>query len=137
MQPTVAIMPLQNTWIYTKTTFDDQKFKANTSNQFILVSQRPYNSKKNLQDVGVSLTLQVAKDDGDYGVDKKTGMKRDNNVLNTFDVTILNNVQRLDAQKGDIIRLGELLDDKTFIIGFDIILRYKNVQVIKRAAKQG
>ncbi|MCB4409171.1 hypothetical protein FX992_03890 [Latilactobacillus sakei] len=130
-------MPLQNTWIYTKTTFDDQKLKLNTGNQFILVSQRPYSSKKNPQDVGVSLTLQVVKDDGDYGVDKKTGMKRDNNVLNTFDVTILNNIQRLDAQKGDIIRLGELLDDKTFIIGFDIILRYKNVQVIKRAAKQG
>ncbi|MGX7205222.1 hypothetical protein [Enterococcus pingfangensis] len=137
MQPKVATMPLQNTWIYTKTTFDDQKLKLNTGNQFILVSQRPYSSKKNPQDVGVSLTLQVVKDDGDYGVDKKTGMKRDNNVLNTFDVTILNNIQRLDAQKGDIIRLGELLDDKTFIIGFDIILRYKNVQVIKRAAKQG
>lgn len=100
-----------------------------------MVSQRPYASKKNPQDIGVSLTLQVVKDTGDYGLDKHTGMKRDNNVFNTFDVTILNRVQHIDAQKGDIIRLGEMITEKTFIIGFDLILRYKNVQVIKRETK--
>ncbi|MFD1430218.1 hypothetical protein [Lacticaseibacillus mingshuiensis] len=126
-------MPLQNTWLLTHTVFDDPKFKANTNNQFVLVSQRPYASKKNPQDIGVSVTLQVVKDTGDYGIDKKTGLKRDNNVLNTFDVTVLNGAQRLDAQKGDIIRLGEMIVEKTFIIGFDLILRYKDVQVIKRA----
>lgn len=126
-------MPLQNTWLLTHTVFDDQKFKANTNNQFVLVSQRPYASKKNPQDIGVSVTLQVVKDIGDYGIDKKTGLKRDNNVLNTFDVTVLNGAQRLDAQKGDIIRLGQMIVEKTFIIGFDLILRYKDVQVIKRA----
>lgn len=125
-------MPLQNTWLLTHTVFDDPKFKANTNNQFVLVSQRPYASKKNPQDIGVSVTLQVVKDIGDYGIDKKTGLKRDNNVLNTFDVTVLNGVQRLDAQKGDIIRLGQMIVEKTFIIGFDLILRYKDVQVIKR-----
>lgn len=125
-------MPLQNTWLLTHTVFDDPKFKANTNNQFVLVSQRPYASKKNPQDIGVSVTLQVVKDIGDYGIDKKTGLKRDNNVLNTFDVTVLNGAQRLDAQKGDIIRLGQMIVEKTFIIGFDLILRYKDVQVIKR-----
>lgn len=128
-------MALQNTWAFTQTTFNDNKFKNQTNNQFVMVSQRPYASKKNPQDIGVSLTLQVIKDTGDYGLDKHTGMKRDNNVFNTFDVTILNRVQHLDAQKGDIIRLGEMITEKTFIIGFDLILRYKNVQVIKRETK--
>ncbi|WP_243131009.1 hypothetical protein [Leuconostoc citreum] len=81
----------------------------------------------------MTLTLQVVKDTADYGIDKKSGLKRDNNVLNTFDVTVLNGVQRLDAQKGDVIRLGTMIVEKTFIIGFDLILRYKDVQVIKRA----
>lgn len=125
-------MALQNSWFFSQTSFNDAKFKSVTNNQFRLVSQHPYASKKNPQDIGVALTLQVVKDTADYGVDKKTGMKRENNVLNTFDVTILNGVQRLDAQKGDVIRLGDMIVEKTFIIGFNLILRYKDVQVIKR-----
>lgn len=125
-------MALQNSRFFSQTSFNDAKFKSVTNNQFRLVSQHPYASKKNPQDIGVALTLQVVKDTADYGVDKKTGMKRDNNVLNTFDVTILNGVQRLDAQKGDVIRLGDMIVEKTFIIGFNLILRYKDVQVIKR-----
>ena len=132
-QPTVTLMSLQNAWYFSQNSFNDTKFKSVTNNQFVLVSQHPYASKKNPQDIGVTLTLQVVKDTADYGVDKKTGMKRDNNVLNTFDVTVLNGVQHLDAQKGDVIRLGAMIVEKTFIIGFDLILRYKDVQVLKRA----
>ncbi|MCT6809100.1 MAG: hypothetical protein M3012_06290 [Staphylococcus epidermidis] len=125
-------MALQNSWIYTKTSFNDSLFKKNTNNQFILVSQRSYVNKKNADEKGVNLTLQVCKDDGKYGIDKKTGLERDNNVYNTFDVTVLNGEQTISAKKGDIIRLGELIEEKTYIFDFNLILRYKNVQVIKR-----
>lgn len=129
-------MALQYVFMYTSTTFDDQKFKINTGNQFMLVMQRAYSSKKQPEDVGVVLTLQVLKDTGNYGVDKRTGLPRDNNALNTFDVTVLNGAQTLDAKKGDIIRLGEFIPSKSFVINFNAILRYKNVQVIHREKKQ-
>lgn len=125
-------MALQNSWIYTKTSFNDSLFKKNTNNQFILVSQRSYVNKKNADEKGVNLTLQVCKDYGKYGIDKKTGLERDNNVYNTFDVIVLNGEQTISAKKGDIIRLGELIEEKTYIFDFNLILRYKNVQVIKR-----
>ncbi|CAI2637956.1 hypothetical protein AKUH3B203J_11810 [Apilactobacillus kunkeei] len=128
-------MALQNAWIYTRTTFNDNLFKENTNNQFIFVSQRPYANKKDASETGTTLTLQVVIDKGKYGVDKKTNLERDNNVYNTFDVTILNNRQHIEAKKGDTIRLGELIQDKTYVFDFNLILRYKSVQVIPRANK--
>ena len=81
---------IQNSWVYTQTQFDAEKFLKATQNIFLLVSAKPYQSKKDPDDKGTTLTLSIMHDDMDYGVDKKTGKKRDNNVLNTFDVTILN-----------------------------------------------
>lgn len=124
-------MALQNIFVLTETVFDSETFLKNTKNAYRLVSQRPYVSKKDPSEKGVSLTLQVAYDATDYGVDKKSGRKRDNNVLNTFDVTILDGTDHLDAEKNDWVRLVDYLPEKSYVIGFDVLLRFKAVQKLK------
>ena len=66
-------------------------------------------------------------DDKDYGVDKN-GNKRDNNVLNTFEVTILNGETALPFKKGEKVSLGNLIPEKTFVIGFDLLLRFDSIR---------
>lgn len=121
-------MPIANAWVFTETKFKAEEFLTNTHNTYRLVSQRPYVSKKNPDENGVLLTLLIVKDDTDYGIDKKSGLKRDNNTLNTFDVTVLNGQDHIDVQKGDYVRLIDFDQEKSFIIGFDLILRFKNVE---------
>lgn len=128
-------MTIANSWAYTETSFNHVKFSDYTKNQYRLVSQRPYVSKKDENEKGITCTLQITKDEFDYGVDKKTGIKRDDNRLNTFDVTILNGKQRLDMSKGDYVSLNGFIKEKSFIIGFDLILRYKNLEKINVQTK--
>jgi len=123
-------MAIGNSWVFTETRFKAEEFLNNTGNAFRLVSQRPYASKKNPEDKGLMLTLQITKDSTDYGVDKKTGFERDNNILNTFDVTILNNKDYVDIKKGEYLKLIEFIPEKSFVIGFDLILRFKDVEKI-------
>lgn len=128
-------MPISNAWTFTETNFKAEEFLNNTENIFRLVSQRPYVSKKDPNEKGVTLTLQITKDNTDYGVDKKNGFKRDNNVLNTFDVTVLNNSDRVDINKGDYVRLIEFIQEKSFVIGFDLILRFRDVEIVNVKTK--
>jgi len=123
-------MPIANAWVFTETNFRSEEFLNNTGNIFRLVSQRPYVSKKNPDEKGVTLNLQITKDDTDYGVDKKTGIKRDNNILNTFEVTILNGKEHLEIQKGEYLRLVDYIPEKSFVIRFDLILRFKDVEKV-------
>lgn len=120
-------MAIQNSWVYTQTLFKAEEFKKNTRNEYQFVSQRPYESKKDANEKGVSVTLLIIHDDHDYGKDKN-GNKRDTNVLNTFDVTIMNGETSLPFKKGDKVSLGQLLPDKSFIIGFDLILRFDSIR---------
>ena len=72
-------------------------------------------------------TLLIMYDDMDYGVDKK-GNKRDNNVLNTFEVTILNGQTELPFKKGDKVSLVGYIPEKSYVIGFDVLLRFKDIK---------
>lgn len=128
-------MPIANAWVFTETKFKSDEFLNSTGNIFRMVSQRPYVSKKDPNEKGITLTLQITKDNTDYGVDKKTGFERDNNILNTFDVTILNNQDRLDIQKGEYLSLVEFMPEKSFVIGFDLILRFKDVEKVNVKTK--
>src|SRR5699024_530904 len=123
-------MAIANTWIFTETRFKADEFLTNTHNLFRLVSQRPYTSKKNPNDSGVTLTLLITKDDTNYGIDKTSGLERDNNVLNTFDVTVLNNKISIDVKKGEHVRLINFIPEKSFVIDFDLILRFKDVEKV-------
>ena len=120
-------MSILNSWIFTKTTFDKDKFLKSTRNTFQFVNQKPFVSKKHPEDVGVLTTLLIMYDDMDYGVDKK-GNKRDNNVLNTFEVTILNGQTELPFKKGDKVSFVGYIPEKSYVIGFDVLLRLTEKQ---------
>ncbi|GIO23027.1 hypothetical protein J11TS1_16080 [Oceanobacillus sp. J11TS1] len=57
-------------------------------------------------------------------------MERDNNVLNTFDVTVLNNKASIDVQKGEYVKLINFIPEKSFVIEFDLILRFEDVEKV-------
>lgn len=120
-------MPIQNSWKYTQTTFKIEDFLKATRNEFQFVSQKPYQSKKNPENVGTNVTLLITHDDMDYGVDKN-GRKRENNVLNTFDVTILNGQTTLPFKKGEKVSLGKFIPEKSYVIGFDVLLRFADIK---------
>lgn len=128
-------MPIANAWVFTETKFKAEEFLKNTGNMYRLVSQRPYVSKKDPTEKGVTLRLLITKDDTDYGSDKKTGLKRDSNTLNNFDVTILNGKEHINVQKGDYVRLIDFLHEKSFVIGFDMVLRFRDVEKINVQTK--
>lgn len=120
-------MPIQNSFKFTKTLFEDDVFLKATKNIFQFVSQKPYKSKKNPSDKGVIVTLLVIYDTMDYGEDKN-GIKRESNVLNTFDVTILNGGTVLPFKKGDKVSLEGYIPEKSYVIGFDLLLRFKGLK---------
>jgi hypothetical protein len=120
-------MSIQNSWIFVKSLFDSKMFLEKTRNTFQFVNQKPFVSKKHPEDVGVLTTLLIMYDDMDYGVDKK-GNKRDNNVLNTFEVTILNGQTELPFKKGDKVSLVGYIPEKSYVIGFDVLLRFKDIK---------
>ena len=123
-------MPIQNSWVYTQTQLDVKKFLEAMGNEFQFVSQKPYQSKKNPDDKGVTLTLLIIHDSMDYGVDK-SGRKRDNNVLNTFDVTILNGQSEVPFKKGEKVSLVGFIPEKSYVIGFDLLLRFRDVKKVE------
>lgn len=123
-------MPIANAWVFTETNFKAEEFLTNTHNLYRLVSQRPYTNKKDPNESGVTLTLLITKDDTDYGVDKISGLKRENNVLNTFDTTILNGQVSIDISKGEYVKLIGYMPEKSFVIGFDMILRFEDVEKV-------
>lgn len=128
-------MAIENGWVFTDTIFKHEEFLNNTGNVFKLVSQKPYISKKNPEDKGVNVSLSILKDITDYGHDKTTGRKREDNTLNSFDVTILNDKQYLDLSKGDYVRLVDFIPEKSFVIGFDFILRFKGIEKVNVSKK--
>ncbi|AYU55824.1 MULTISPECIES: hypothetical protein [Bacillota] len=128
-------MPIANAWVFTETNFNAEEFLTNTHNLFRLVSQRPYTSKKDPSESGVTLTLLITKDDTEYGIDKKSGLERDNNVLNTFDVTVLNNKTSINVKKGEYVKLINYIPEKSFVIEFDLILRFEDVEKVNVKTK--
>lgn len=121
-------MAIQNIWKFTSTQFDSETFLKATRNTFQFVSAKSYQSKKNPEDSGFTVTLLIMYDDMDYGADKKTGRKRDNNVLNTFDVTILSGKSEVPFKKGDKVSLVGFMPEKSFVIGFDLLLRFRDIK---------
>lgn len=121
-------MSIINAWNFTRTVIDWEKFSQATHNQYRVVSSRPYVDKKGVLPNGVNLTLQVIKDDFDYGVDKE-GKPRENNLFQNFDVTILND--KVVAKKGDMVQLLDFDAEHSFVIDFNMLLRFKDARVLK------
>ncbi|MCM1252324.1 MAG: hypothetical protein NC321_05855 [Clostridium sp.] len=120
-------MALVNPWFFIKNLFDAETFLANTGNKFRFLFGKPYQSKKHPDEVGATLTLQILYDRTDYGTDKN-GQKRGSNLMNTFDVTILNGKTEIPFKSGDIVSLVDFIPEKSYVIGFDLLLRFKDVK---------
>lgn len=123
---------MNNTWFYTETRFKSDEFKKATGNCFKVVSVNDYEDKKGKLGEGLRLRLLILQDKADYGVNRKTGKKCDNNVDENFDVTILS--RDVVPKKGDYVSLGEYNHENSFIINFDLILRFNSCQIIKNPA---
>ncbi|MBK5244769.1 MAG: hypothetical protein JJE18_07055 [Eubacteriaceae bacterium] len=121
-------MSLINTWNFTKTIINWETIEKATHNIYRVVSVRPYIDKKGILPEGYSLTLMVTKDDYDYKLDKK-GQPRENNLYQNFDATILS--KKKLVKKGDIIRLLDFDSEHSFAINFDLILRFKDFELVQ------
>ncbi len=121
-------MSIVNSFKFTKTIFESEKFLTATHNQYRVASVRPYTDKKGVLPEGLNLTLTVMKDDMDYGVDKN-GNPRENNVYQNFDVTVLNRSH--EVKKGDYVRLIDFDDEHSYVLGFDLLLRFKDCEVLQ------
>ncbi len=119
-------MALLNSYVYVKTTFDWAMFEQATQNKFRVVSYRPYVDKKGKLNDGYVMTLTVLHDDHDYGVDKN-GEKRFDNRGQNFDVTVLT---RKSVNRGDVIKLIGFDQEHSYVIKYDLILRFKDFEVI-------
>lgn len=125
-------MALVNTFLFTKTIIDWETFSKAIHNQYRVVSARPYTDKKGVLPEGYTLTLMVLKDDYNYGKDKN-GIERENNLYQNFDVTVLN--RNSSVKKGDMVRLKDFDAEHSFVIGFDLLLRFRDYEVIPAQAK--
>ena len=127
-------MSLINTWNFTKTIIDWETIEKATHNQYRVVSVRPYVDKKGLLPEGYTLCLMILKDDYSYGEDKN-GQPRESNLYCTFDVTVLN--RKTALRKGDLVRLLDFDEEHSFAIGFDLLLRFKDYEVIQNQGSKG
>lgn len=124
---------LKNINQFVRTIIDWDAIADATHNQFLVVGATPYADKKGRLPDGYRVTCQVRIDDHDYGVDKN-GVARESNLYENFDVTVLARKQAL--KKGDIIRLLDFDTENSFAIGFDLILRFRDYEVLQpKAAK--
>lgn len=125
-------MALINTFVFTRTVIDWQKLAQATGNCFRVVAIRDYKDKKGILPDGVTMTLTVLRDTMDYGIDKKSNKPRDNNVYQNFDVTVLKPVT---VKKGDKVRLLDFDEEHSYAIGFDLLLRFKDCEVLPAGSK--
>lgn len=123
-----------NTYVFTETRVNGEKFLEWTKNRFEYITQRPFKDKKGKTGDGVTLTLRILQDTGDYGVDKNTGKQRPTNRGQNFEATILNGKTELPLEFGDIVCLEGFDVENSYAIGFDLLMRFHDV---KRVAKAG
>lgn len=127
-------MPIINTHEFTETVIRADKLLECTGNEYKVVSARPYTDKKGVLPDGYILTLKILHDTLDYGFDKE-GKRRENNVEQNFDVTVL--AKHTPLQKGDYIALKDFDEEHSFAIGFDLILRFKNYEKLSSNEGKG
>lgn len=129
-------MDLQNITNFIYTVIDWEKFAKATHNQYRVVSATPYVDSKGLLPEGYRLTLMVIKDDFDYGVDKE-GNPREDNIMRSFDATVLN--RKHEVHKGDYVALRDFDAEHSYYIvkykegkkEVSLILRFKDYEVLQ------
>lgn len=129
---------IKNGYRYTQALVLGEDFLKATANRYRFVSQRPSkgNSEKGTE-AGVTGTFQIVEDNSEPVIDKVTGLEQDNNVLETFDATILGATYPLPYKKGDFVALENFEQSLSYYINFNFILRFRGIKLLKSANPQG
>ena len=129
---------IRDTYRYVKQVVRGEQFLKDTENQYRFVGQSPYkgNPEKGLKP-GSRVTVQVLVDNSDPVLDKETHAPKDNNVLETFEATIVGVDYPLPFQKGDYVALENFLEDASYYINFSLILRFGGIRLLKRPQPKG
>ena len=125
-------MPIKNSYRYIKVQIDVERLLGDTLNKFLFVSQRPYKGKSDKEGnevikPGANVTLQIISDISEPIVDKETGEIKENNELETFDVTIEGCKYPLSFKKGDKVSLGKFDKENSFYVNYNLILRFREI----------
>ena len=130
---------IKNSYRYTKQVVKGDLFLHDTKNHYIFVSQRPYKGKSDSEGnviigSGVTVTLQILDDISKPVIDPTTGIAKDNNQLETFEVTIENSNYPLPFDKGDHVSLGGFIEEHSYYIKFNLIMRFKDITLFTEEA---
>ncbi|MCH5353521.1 MAG: hypothetical protein J1E06_08665 [Acutalibacter sp.] len=126
-----------NQWFFSKQIVLGEEFLKVTGNRYEFVAQRPYTDAKGKLPNGVILTLRILEDTKDYGIDKKTGVRRLTNRGQNFDATILCDKTELPLEFGDIVALENFDAENSFAVNFDLFLRFKGVKKLSGTGAGG
>ena len=126
---------IKNGYRYIRQLIDIDMFLNDTGNQYLMVSQRPDKGKMNEEGViirpaGVKMKLQILKDMSKPLVDKETGEIKEDNVYETFDVTIVGATYPLPIKKGSIVALKDFLPEYSYYIEYNFILRFGSIEEV-------
>lgn len=120
---------------YVKQVIDAKQMLADFGNTFMVVSGKPFKGKpESGLAAGSSFTLQVMKDDSAPTYNKQ-GELIENNLFETFDVTIPGLSYPSDIKKGDKVRLGNFMPEVSYYIDFKLILRFDGITKLQSKAQ--
>ena len=129
---------IKNGTRYTKNLVLGDKFLEDTENRYRFVSQKPYKGKPEAGLApGATSTLQIVTDKSAPIVDKISGLIKDNNELETWDATIVGVEYPLPFKKGDYVTLGGFMEEASYYIDFNFILRFKEIKPLPPAQSHG
>ncbi len=121
---------------YTRTVIEIEKFLEDTSNRYMLISQRPFRGKYDTDGnceipEGVTVGLQILEDHSAPVIDRNTGEIKQDNKYETFDATIVGVQYPLPIKKGSKVRLYDFLSEYSYYINYNFILRFGGLEEIK------
>lgn len=112
---------------YVKQVIDANQMLTDFGNTFMVVSSKASKGKpESGLPAGTTFTLQVMKDDSIPLYDKDGNLK-DNNLFESFDVTIPGLPYPNDFKKGDKVRLGNFMPEVSYYIEYKLILRFDGI----------
>lgn len=123
---------------YVKMLIDGEQIKKDGRNTFRVCSKRYFKGKieKNIP-AGTTFDLQVMFDDSTPLYDKN-GVLQDNNLYETFSVTIPgHDFASSEIKKGDAVALGAFMPDISYYIDYNLILRFDGIAKIPSNKGQG
>ena len=123
---------------YVRTVIDADKFLTDCHNTFRVCSKRAYKGKTDKGiPAGTTFDLQVMVDDSESYYDKN-GNLIENNLLEIFQATIPgHDYASSTIKKGDVVALGKLMEEISYYIDFNLILRFDGITKLQPPKNEG